>query len=160
MKSRQVTLFALLAATLAATWWVEREAEEAAPEVVAALVRPPAPAMPQPPRTDGPRNLAPRIPGGGEDLFPAQSWRLPPPPVARVETPPPPPPMAPPLPFRYLGRWDDDRGETVFLAQGETLITARTGQRLASWRLDKVGTHSLEFTYEPLNQQRQLRLTP
>jgi len=40
MKSRQAILFALLAATLAASWWVgQAEDTEAAPEVVAEELR-------------------------------------------------------------------------------------------------------------------------
>lgn len=161
MKSRQAILFALLFATLAASWWVDREeAADAAPEVVAAVLRPADSRLAPTPPAEVAEASPVRFPGGGADLFPAESWRPQPPPVVRVEPPPPPPPMAPPLPFKYLGRWSDELGETVFLAQGDSLVTARAGQRLAAWRLDKVGAHSLEFTYEPLNQSRQLRLTP
>lgn len=161
MKSRQAILFVLLVATLAASWYVNREEEaDVAPEVLDAVVRPAESrrASAQPALVA--EALPARFPGGGADLFPAESWLPPPPPVLREEPPPPPPPMAPPLPFKYLGRWSDELGETVFLAQGDTLVTARAGQRLAAWRLDKVGAHSLEFTYEPLNQSRQLRMTP
>ena len=77
-----------------------------------------------------------------------------------MQPPPPPPPMAPPLPFKYLGRWADSAGETVFLAIGERLVNATAGQRLEQWRLDKVGADSLDFTYLPLDQQRKLRLKP
>jgi hypothetical protein len=68
--------------------------------------------------------------------------------------------MAPPLPFKYVGRWTDEQGETVFLSLGERVLTARTGQKLDQWRLDKVEADLLGFTYLPLDQQRQLRLTP
>lgn len=163
MKTRQAALFALLAATLAAAWWVSREDEgEVGGEMpeVAQAVRRPAAARPSAPAAVVAETPAARFPGGGEDLFPAQSWRPPPPPPRKVEALPPPPPMAPPLPFKYVGRWVDESGETLFLAQGERVVSARAGQRLDAWRLDKIGPDSLTFTYLPLDQQRPLRLTP
>lgn len=156
MNLRRAVLFALLALTLAAVWWVEREAAEPVLEVVGAA-RPPLRPTPPAQRLG---EAAVRFPGGGADLFAPRSWRPPPPAPIQVEAPPPPPPTAPPLPFRYVGRWVDDSGETVFLALGERVLAARAGQRLDAWRLDKVSAQGLEFTYEPLNQQRQLRWTP
>jgi hypothetical protein len=172
MKSRHALLLVALVATLASVWWVEQEdATSTESEVVAA-----APRLPEQtrasvaPRPDvsassqgdnkGTAEIAPRFPGGGADLFPATSWRPPPPPPAEVVVQPPPPPMAPPLPFKYLGRWADSDGDTVFLAIGERLFNATAGQRLEQWRLDKVGADSLDFTYLPLDQQRKLRLKP
>lgn len=96
----------------------------------------------------------------GADLFPAQSFRPPPAPVRPVLLPPP-PPMAPPLPFAYVGAWTEAGVETVFLAQGERVLSVRTGQALAGgWRLDTVQPEALVFTYEPLNQPRTLRIAP
>ncbi len=162
MNPRQGVLFALLAATLAAVWWIS--GEEAATETDAAQAARHQPArvsaMPTtsvPGTSSAAAEPEPRFPVGGPDLFPAQSWR-PPPPQASVIAPPP--PMAPPLPFKYVGRWTDERGETVFLGLGERVLTARTGQKLDQWRLDKVEAEVLAFTYLPLDQQRQLRLTP
>lgn len=169
MNPRQGILFALLAATLAAVWWVgqEEDGEGDAPEVAAAVRHAPKPAaVPARPAAQSTPAAAvkdeddSRFPVGGPDLFPGTSWRPPPPPAPVVVAPPPPPPMAPPLPFKYLGRWQDERGETVFLDQGNRVLDARVGQRLEQWRLDKIGADNLDFTYMPLGQQRQLRLTP
>lgn len=164
MNIRRGALFALLAATLAAAWWVGGEEEASESDAIQAVRHAPAraSAMPSvassalPSATPAPE---PRFPVGGPDMFPAQSWRPPPPPPVAVVTPPP-PPMAPPLPFKYVGRWVDDQGENVFLALGEKVLIARAGQKLEQWRLDKVDADQLGFTYLPLDQQRQLRLTP
>lgn len=173
MNKRLGLLFLILFATLFAGWWLGREdGGEAAEADLAALARPgPKPAKPvlaaavpaEQAAAAVPEEGEPaRFPGGGPDLFPAVSWRPPPPPVLSVPVAqaPPPPPMAPPLPFTYLGRWADDKGVTVFLSQGGRVLDARAGQRLDQWRLDSVGADSLGFTYVPLDQQRQLRLTP
>jgi len=111
----------------------------------------------------------PRFPIGGADLFPAQSWLPPPPPpLPIVEAPPPPPPQAPELPFKYVGRWaaaeakesGKSAAESVFLTQGEQVVILQVGQTRASWRLDSINPQGLQFTYLPLQQQRQLRFAP
>lgn len=163
MNFRLGLLFVLLAATLAAGWWLETA--ETLPETA---IIPAARRLPVQPLAGLPASLpsvaeagsTPRLSGGGADLFAAQSWKPPPPPPAKLVTPPPLPPQAPPLPFKYVGRWADDQGETVFLASGERVQSVRAGQRLEQWRLDKVSPDSLVFTYLPLDQQRSLRLTP
>ncbi len=188
MNLRQGILFALLAATLGAVWWTGRMEEEggaadadlAAPRGAhkAPLAAAPGGATPRAANNAAADNavaMAPpagnaqdaqdaqddaRFPGGGPDLFAGLSWRPPPPPAPPVVMAPPPPPMAPPLPFKYVGRWSDEKGETVFLALGNRMLDARAGQQLEQWRLDKIGADSLAFTYLPLDQQRQLRLTP
>lgn len=178
MNTRRSILFALLAATLAAVWWVSGEeggdAESGGAVTDLAVVR--AKGKPRPAAKPGAAKNATvgvalppvadakdssRFPVGGPDLFPGLSWRPPPPPAPPAAlAPPPPPPMAPPLPFKYLGRWADERGETVFLDLGDRMLDVRAGQRLEQWRLDKIGADTLGFTYLPLNQQRQMRLTP
>lgn len=165
MNPRQATLLVLLAATLAAVWWVGQEEDDMGdqPEVAAVDRHAPKPAAVSSKLATTPVVKADedsRFPAGGPDLFPGTSWRPPPPPAPVVAAPPPPPPMAPPLPFKYVGRWADERGETVFLDQGNRVVDARVGQRLDQWRLDRIGADDLGFTYLPLDQQRQLRLTP
>lgn len=168
MNRRLATLLTLLAATLAGGWWLgENDDAVPAPVEVAARGGAPAQVRAQPPaapraavmpavaRDEG---LGGRFPVGGADLFAPVSWRLPPPPAP--EPPPPPPPMAPPLPYQYLGRWQDDTGTTVFLRQGDRMLAAREGQAMDPWQLDRVEAAELKFTYLPLQQQRSLRLTP
>lgn len=95
------------------------------------------------------------------DLFPSQSFRPPPPPPPKFVPPPPPPPMAPPLPYGFIGAWTEQGVETVFLSQGDRVLPVRKGTSLTGgWRLDDVQPGSLLFTYEPLNQQKTLRIAP
>lgn len=97
----------------------------------------------------------------GADLFPVQSFRPPPPPPRKIVPLPPPPPMAPPIPFGYVGTWTENGQETVFLSQGDRVLHVRRGVALAGgWRLDDVQPGGLLFTYEPLNQQKTLRISP
>lgn len=158
MNYRLGVLLVLLAATLVAGRYL---GEEDVPENVHPVTRHPPRALAARPVTAARAVVAAvRFPGGGPDLFPAISWRPPPPPPVKVESLPPPPPQAPPLPFKFVGRWSDEQGETVFLAQGEQVLSARAGQSLQQWRLDTVSADKLAFTYLPLNLQSQLRLTP
>lgn len=174
MNTRHKVLAAALAATLVAVWWSGRDIDAVDAEIVTVaprIVANPAPALPPdvPPvvpissngAADVPSTEAePRFSAAGPDLFPVQSWRPPPPPPPVVVEAPPPPPQAPPLPFRYVGRWAADDGETVFLAQGERLHNARVGDQFGQWRLDSADAGGLTFTYLPLQQKRQLRYGP
>ncbi len=171
MSPRHIVLAVTLAATLAATVWLGKEegADDAADVVAAAPRRAAAvaatsAAAPMPSQASAPiaapTEPAARFAIGGPDLFPTQSWKPPPPPPPVVVVPPPPPPQAPPLPFRYVGRWDGGEGETFMLSQGDRVVTVRVGQNQAQWRLDSVDAGGLNFTYLPLQQQRQLRFGP
>jgi hypothetical protein len=178
MTIRQIVLALALAATLAAVWLAEEgqlgemgEAGEVSEslDLVPAAARKhaaadqvlKAPFLPPPGLTPlALTNNPARFPVGGVDLFPVQSWKPPPPPPPVVVATPPPPPQAPPLPFKYVGRWNGGEGELVFLAQGEKTVTLRAGQTFAQWRLDSMTASAMNFTYVPLQQQRQLRFGP
>lgn len=155
--NRRIILAVALVATLAAVWWGETPPPD---EPVLPAVRPAAskvvahvPSGPEP----KPAEAHARFPEGGSNLFPVQSFR---PPPAPVVLPPPPPPQAPPVPFRYLGRWLEGGVDNVFLAEGDQVRTVRRGDRLGPWRVDDVRTDSMTLTYTPLDQQRTLRLAP
>lgn len=157
MKPRHLLLGAALLASAGLALLPGPEPVDGVVAPVARGARPvPAPAGMPPPSA---RAARPRFdPGTGADLFPAQSF-LPPP--SRSVAPPPPPPEAPALPFAYVGAWTENGVETVFLAQGERVLSVRAGERLAGgWRLDTVQPEALAFTYEPLNQPRTLRIAP
>ena len=155
--NRRIILAVALVATLAAVWWVETPPPR---EPVLPAVRPAASKSvtivlsAQEPK---PAEAHARFPVGGSNLFPVQSFR---PPPAPVVLPPPPPPQAPPVPFRYLGRWLEGGVDNVFLAEGDQVRTVRRGDRLGPWRVDDVRTDSMTLTYTPLDQQRTLRLAP
>jgi hypothetical protein len=174
MNTRHSVLAAALVATLIAVWMSGQGSEEDSSdtiEVIQAKPRPAASALPAPTgkpaaavsnatATADATEAGLRFPASGADLFPAQSWRPPPPPAPVFVAPPPPPPQAPPLPYKYIGRWDAGDGESFFLAQGEQVLSVKVGQKLASWQLDSVDAGGLNFTYLPLQQKRQLRFGP
>jgi len=64
----------------------------------------------------------------------------------------------PPLPFRYLGKMVEDGKLSVFLANGDESITARAGQRIGDYRIDKITEAEVRFTYLPLKTQQSLPL--
>lgn len=161
MNGRQWGLLGVLGLTLAAVWWASRlpgPEGEGGEDLVAPVARS-RPLTSQTPAPVSPpmAPVADRFPGKGVNLFPAQSWRPPPKPVV---LPPPPPPQAPPLPFRYLGRWQEEGLEVVFLEERDRTSIARVGDRLGAWRVDAIRDQAMTLTYLPLDQQRTLRLSP
>ena len=67
-------------------------------------------------------------------------------------------PVAPPLPFRYLGKMIEDGTLNVFLARGEESLSVRAGQKLGEYRVDKVTDSEIVFTYLPLKTKQSLPL--
>jgi hypothetical protein len=141
----------------------------------ATLIRPLTPAAPAP-KLDreaavaalDTRVLADRVSATAppNDAFAPRSW-APPPPPAPPPAPPAPPappeaPVAPPLPFRYVGMMEEsETSSTVYLAQGERLITAAPGDTIDNtYRVDALKGRTLHFTYLPLNQRQSLPLGP
>ena len=77
------------------------------------------------------------------DPFEPRDWTPPPEPppvqatpVAPAAPPVPEPPQAPPLPYKFVGRFSDDGGGYVYLANGETAHAVRAGDVIA-------GTHKV-----------------
>ena len=67
-------------------------------------------------------------------------------------------PVAPPLPFRYLGKMIEDGKLNVFLARGDESLSVRAGQRVGEYRIDKVTDSEIVFTYLPLKTKQSLPL--
>ena len=67
-------------------------------------------------------------------------------------------PEAPALPFRYLGKLIEDGKLSVFLANGEESVTAKSGERIGDWRVDKVTESEVQFTYLPMKIKQSLPL--
>lgn len=114
-----------------------------------------------------PERLEPRaLEVEAEDAFGMKSWAPPPPPpppppkavaVPKGPPPPPPKPTAPPLPFKYLGRIEENGVATLFLGAGDRTYVVRPGESLdGSYRLDSFQGNVLTFTYLPLNFQQAL----
>ncbi len=79
------------------------------------------------------------------DPFVARVWSAPPEPVPAAtaistQVAPPieaaPKPTAPPLPYRYVGRFSDDSGGFIYLADGDTAHAVRNGDVIS-------GTHKI-----------------
>jgi len=70
-----------------------------------------------------------------------------------------PPPQAPPLPFRFLGRYDDAGKTAVFLQHFEHNLVARVGDTLAEqYKVESLEGSTLTLRYLPLNQIQTLEV--
>lgn len=105
---------------------------------------------------------APREPlaEGPVDLFKSSSWYVPPPPPPPpkpVPPPPPPPPTAPPLPFSFIGRYDDGVKAIFMLARGDLVVTAGVGDKIDNaYQVESLQGRTLVINYLPLNQKQTL----
>lgn len=74
-----------------------------------------------------------------------------------VPAPPPPAPQAPPLPFRVLGRYVDQRGMFVLLANEQRGFTARLGDVIDSqYEVKAIEGPTMTLIYLPLRQTQVL----
>lgn len=70
-----------------------------------------------------------------------------------VPPPPPPPPQAPPLPFRVLGRYTDQKGAYVLLANDQRGIAVRLGDVIdGAYEVKAIEGSSMTIVYLPLRQ--------
>jgi hypothetical protein len=89
------------------------------------------------------------------DSFRSKAWYVPKPPPP---PPPPPPPTAPPLPFSFLGRIQDDSGTTtLFLSDNVQVHLVHTGDKINNtYSVDGIEDGKLVLTYLPLNIKQYL----
>ena len=91
------------------------------------------------------------------DAFGATSWYVPPPPPPLQPPAPPPVPTAPPLPFTYLGRYEDAPTQLAILVNGERMYTVAAGDVIEGiYRIERVTPGMVELTYLPLNIKQTL----
>lgn len=89
------------------------------------------------------------------NAFEAMTWHVPPPPpppqpVAKPA--PPPPPSAPPMPFTFLGRYEDGETRTILLVKGDRIYTVSEGEVIdKTYRVERLAGGQLELTYLPLD---------
>lgn len=78
-----------------------------------------------------------------------------PPPVAQT-----PQPVAPPLPFRVLGVYQDGEATTVFLDDKGQGTVVKVGDTLhnETYRIDAIDAEEIQMTYLPLQQKQVLAL--
>jgi hypothetical protein len=88
------------------------------------------------------------------DPFAARSFS----PLVPAQAAKPHKPVAPPLPFRYLGKMLEDGKLNVFLARGDESLSVSPGSRIGEYRLDKVTETEVLFTYLPLKTKQSLPL--
>ena len=87
-----------------------------------------------------------------DPLFASSSWVVaPPPPPPAPPPPPPPPPTAPPLPYVFMGRFEQGGNQLVILTRGNRVVTAAQGDVLEnSYRIDRIEASKVTMTYLPL----------
>ena len=100
------------------------------------------------------------------DLFKSKSWFVPPPPPQKVSPPPPskpeppPPPTAPPLPYTYLGTYQEPGGKlAIYLTRLGKIYLVSSGDTLENlYHIDDIQDGYLGMTYLPLNIKQTLRI--
>jgi hypothetical protein len=91
------------------------------------------------------------------NAFESKSWYVPPPPPPPAKPLPPPPPTAPPLPFTYLGRYEDLVKPVIFLVRGDRVLLVSAGDVIeGTYRVDGIVGTTLGLTYLPLNIRQTL----
>jgi len=91
------------------------------------------------------------------NVFAATSWYVPPPPPPPPPPAPPPVPTAPPLPFTYIGRYEDAPTRLTILLKGERMYTVAEGDVIEdTYRVERVMPNMVELTYLPLNIKQTL----
>lgn len=95
-----------------------------------------------------------------QDPFAGKSWYVPPPPPppVKVAVQEPPKPTAPPLPFGYMGRMQEEGGAAVvYLTQGARAYTVKQGDTLdGTYRVDEISRTRVTLTYLPLDIKQTL----
>ncbi len=155
---RKVLVFGGLILALAGSYWVSREDTEPAAGTDKSRATSGRLSKGQ---TGSPTEPAQNGLGDAQhDAFAARDWTPPPPPPPKPPPlAPPPPPTAPPLPYRYLGKWKEDGQLIVYLQIGNQAYPVKGGELLnGQWRVDEVNERSIRFTYVPLDQTASLNI--
>lgn len=102
------------------------------------------------------------------DPFAPRGWQAPPPVSApavtntvAVSAPmgPPAPAAAPPLPYKFMGRLDDDGVEVVYLSKGDQSLIARNGETLdGTYKIVAMDSHHIEFEHMPTGDRQTLSI--
>ena len=67
---------------------------------------------------------------------------------------------APPLPFRYVGRLAQNGKSEVLLMRGRVLYSLAEGDEIdGEYRVERIGSASVQFTYLPEGVRQSLDLT-
>lgn len=89
------------------------------------------------------------------NAFGAMSWYVPPPPPPpkpQLKPLPPPPPTAPPMPFSFMGRYEEGGVRIIMLVRGDRIYTVSEGDVIDNtYRVERLAGEQLELTYLPLD---------
>lgn len=92
--------------------------------------------------------------GAIANAFNSKSWYVAPPPPPEL---PPPAPTAPPLPFTYLGRYEDQPAVVVVLAKGDRVYTVAEGEVIdGTYRVEQISDDAVRLVYLPMNINQSL----
>jgi hypothetical protein len=102
-----------------------------------------------------------------DDPFAPRGWQVlpaPPPPAAVVAAAPAPvqpsaPAGPPPLPFKFMGRMNDDGKQVIYLSHGDQMLVARDGETLeTSYKVVAVEARHIDFEYTPTGEKQTLEI--
>ena len=94
------------------------------------------------------------------NAFKSTSWYVAKPAPPPPPPPPPPEPTAPPLPFTYMGRYEDPPKLLVILASGSKVYTVSEGDVIdGNYRVDRITDSVVNLVYLPLNINQSLSTT-
>lgn len=92
------------------------------------------------------------------DLFAPRSW-VSAPSVPKPAREAPAAPAAPPLPFAYVGQFEDGAKVMFFVVKGDTVYPVAVGEVIEEhYRLESASAAQLTFVYLPLNQKQVLAI--
>ena len=147
---RQILLGTGLVVTLAASYF-DFPGLEVEPDTVQSTEPVPGVQAPVASAEATETSIRPRFESGRATLFAAHSWQPPPPPPPKAQLP-----LAPALPFRYLGKAQEDGQVTVFLAQNARTHMLKKGDTLSGYRVEDITMAEMTFVYLPLNEKQKL----
>ena len=94
------------------------------------------------------------------DAFETRSWYVPPPPPPPTAPAPPPqvlPPSAPPLPFTFLGQYQEDDRQVILLMKGERMLLVKAGDVIdGTYQVEGIAGRHLTLLYMPLGIRQTL----
>ena len=156
---RQRILFSALAVTIALTAASGKGRQ--APDEPALPTKNPTPRASKQPaqpllRVELERLQSQKVPAetdpAASSAFKPISWYVPPPPPPPPKPLPPPPPTAPPVPFSFMGRYEDGEKRIILLVKGDRVYTVSEGEVIDNtYRVERLSGGQLELTYLPLN---------
>jgi hypothetical protein len=163
---RRLVLLVLMALTGAAVQWAASDEQGrealALPAGPGARESAPRAGVAEPPKARATVHLDRfERPGFGtkaNDLFASRNWSPAPRPSAAAPVKAP-APAAPPLPFAFFGRMQEEGRTVVFLARGARTFTVAAGDTIDGvYRIEEIGRENVVLTYLPLKQTQTLHI--